>query len=67
MLCTGSLFFLEEGDLLSNCEKRIEIMEKEILYYVGEKRVLARKKYLRLIKSCSKEIGLDDPLYLNRR
>ena len=61
------LLFLEGIALLSDCEKRIEIMEKEILYYAGRKRVIARKKYLRLIMSCSKEIGLDDPLYLNRR
>ena len=42
------IVFLRRGDLLSDCEKRIEIMEKEILYYAGRKRVLARRKYFRL-------------------
>jgi hypothetical protein len=61
------LVFLRRGELLSNCEKRIEVMEKEILYFTGRKRERARRKYLRLIKSCSKECGLEDPIYLKRR
>ena len=61
------IVFLSRGALLAECEKRIEIMEKEILYYAGTKRVLARRKYLRLIKACSKKCGLDDPIYLKRR
>jgi hypothetical protein len=52
---------------LSDCEKRIEVMEKEILYFTGRKRVLARRKYLRLLKSCSKECRLEEPIYLERR
>ena len=66
MLYAGSLF-LRRGDLLSDCEKRIEIMGKEILYYAGRKRVLARRRYFKLLKSCSKECGLEDPIYLRRK
>ncbi|MBK5134082.1 hypothetical protein JJE00_06610 [Candidatus Bathyarchaeota archaeon] len=51
---------------MSACEKRIEIMEKEILYYAGRKRVLARRRYFRLLKSCNKEVGLEKPIYLKR-
>jgi hypothetical protein len=42
-------------------------MEREILYFTGRKRERARRKYLRLIKSCSKECGLEDPIYLKRK
>ena len=62
----GELIFLRRGDLLSACEKRIEILEKEILYYAGRKRVLARRRYFRLLKSCNKGVGLEKPIYLKR-
>ena len=64
---SGKTVFLRKGSLLPDCEKRIEIMEKEILYYAGRKRALARRKYFRLLKSCNKEIGLEEPIYLKRR
>ena len=66
MLYVGRLFFLGGGALLSECEKRIEVMEKEILYFTGRKRERARRKYLRLLKSCRKEYGLEDTIYLDR-
>ena len=62
----GKIVFLRRGELLSACEKRIEIMEKEILYYAGRKRVLARRRYFRLLKSCNKEVRLEKPIYLKR-
>jgi hypothetical protein len=61
------IVFLRRDELLSDCEKRIEIMEKEILYHAGRKRVLARRKYLQLIRSCSEECGLEEPIYFRRR
>ena len=60
------IVFLSRVALLSDCEKRIEVMEKDIVYLTGRQRVLARRRYFRLLKSCSKECGLDDPIYLKR-
>jgi hypothetical protein len=45
----------------------IELMEKETLYFTGEKRVIARRKYVRLLKSCKGESNLEEPIYLKRR
>jgi hypothetical protein len=42
-------------------------MEKEILYFAGRKRALARRKYLRLLRLCNEECKLDEPIYLRRR
>lgn len=47
------------------CE--IDLMEKEILYFTGRKRALARRKYLRLLRLCFEECKLDEPIYLRRR
>ena len=44
----------------------IELMEKEILYFKGRKRLLARRKYMRLLRACGKNCGLDEPVYINR-
>jgi hypothetical protein len=44
-----------------------ELMEKEILYFEGRRREIARRKYLRLLRSCSKECGLEEPIYIKRR
>jgi hypothetical protein len=41
-------------------------MEKEILQLKGRKRDEARVEYLRLLKSCGKECGLEEPIYLKR-
>jgi hypothetical protein len=41
-------------------------MEKEIVYLKGTKRVVARRAYYRLLKSCGKTCGLDEPIYLKR-
>ena len=45
----------------------IDLMEKEILYFKGKKRVQARRKYLRLLQLCKTTCSLEDPIYLNRR
>ena len=47
------------------CE--VDLMEKEILYFSGKKRALARRKYLRLLRLCNEECKLDEPIYLRRR
>jgi hypothetical protein len=53
---------------LFNSEKaiklEIELMEKEILYYTGRKRAKAKRKYIRLLKTCKE---LEKPIYLVRR
>jgi len=41
-------------------------MEKEILNLTGNKRTKAKMKYHKLLKSYSKECGLDEPIYLTR-
>jgi hypothetical protein len=42
-------------------------MEKEILYFTGRKRTRARRKYLRLLRTCGEECKLKEPIYLNRQ
>lgn len=49
-----------------NLKSRIELMEKEILCLKGQKRDRARIEYLRLLKSCGKECGLEEPIYIKR-
>jgi hypothetical protein len=44
----------------------IELMEKEILYLKGRKRLRARRKYLLLRRSCRKNCLLDEPIYIDR-
>ena len=51
---------------MSDCKTKIALMEKEILYFVGRKRERARRKYVKLLKSCSKECGLEEPIYIKR-
>ena len=46
------------------CE--IDLMEKEILYFTGRKRAIARRKYFRLLRLCKEECRLDEPIYLKR-
>jgi hypothetical protein len=47
-------------------KSQIESLEKEILHLKGRKRAEARMEYLRLLKSCGKECGLEEPIYLKR-
>ena len=47
-------------------KSRIESLEKEILHLKGSKRNEARMEYIKLMKSCSKECGLDEPIYIMR-
>jgi len=42
-------------------------MEKEIVYFTGRKRAVARRKHFRLLKSCKGESNLEEPIYLKRR
>ena len=44
----------------------IEMMEKEILYFTGKKRKLAKEKYLRLLNMCNNSHSIKEPIYLNR-
>jgi len=41
-------------------------MEKEILNLTGNERDKARIEYHKLLKACSKECGLEEPIYLTR-
>lgn len=47
-------------------KSKIELMEKEIVYLKGRKRDQVRMEYLRLLKSCGKECGLEEPIYIMR-
>jgi len=47
-------------------KSQIESLEKEILYLKGSKRAKVRMEYLRLLKSCGKECGLEEPIYIRR-
>lgn len=47
-------------------KSKIELMEKEIVYLKGRKRAQVRMEYLRLLKSCGKECGLEEPIYIMR-
>jgi hypothetical protein len=47
-------------------KSRIDSLEKELLYLKGRQRAEARMEYLRLLKSCGKECGLDEPIYIRR-
>jgi hypothetical protein len=44
----------------------IEMMEKEILYFKGKKRLRAKKAYYRLLQSCGKQCALEESIYLKR-
>jgi hypothetical protein len=45
---------------------QVDLMEKEIVYLKGTKRVRAKKAYYKLLKTCGKKCGLDEPIYLKR-
>ena len=45
---------------------RIAVMEKEIFNLTGIERTKARIEYQKLLKSYSKECGLEEPIYLIR-
>ena len=47
-------------------KSKIESMEKEILYLKGRERAQIRMEYLRLLKVCGKECGLEKPIYITR-
>ena len=47
-------------------KSRIELLEKEIVSLKGRKRAEIKMEYLRLLKSCGKEYGLEEPIYIRR-
>jgi hypothetical protein len=47
-------------------KSKLELLESEIFYLRGSKRIEARNEYFRLLKSCGKEYGLDEPIYIMR-
>ena len=56
-----------KGIKTKDCTDKIKSMEKKTLYLKGEERDNARQKYLKLLKSCKKECGLEEPVYYKRR
>ena len=44
----------------------IELMEKEILYFKGKRRLRARSAYFKLLRTCGKKCALEEPIYLKR-
>ena len=46
---------------------RIELMEKEIPYLKGNKKVKAKKEYLELLRSLGEDSKLKEPIYLKRK
>ena len=53
---------LQKQDL----KHRISMMEQEILNLTGPERTKAKDKYQKLLKSYSKECGLEESIYLTR-
>jgi len=52
--------------LKNDVKLQIELMEKEIIKLTGKDRAQARLEYYNLLKSYSKECGLEEPIYLIR-
>ena len=48
-------------------KKKIEIMEKEILYLKGKKREKAKKAYYKPLQECGVRCGLDESIYIKDR
>lgn len=46
---------------------KVDLMEKEIVYFQGLKRNKARRAYLRLLLANKDQCGLNEPIYLKRR
>jgi hypothetical protein len=42
------------------------LMEREILYFRGKKRLIAKRAYHKLLQECGKTCELDKPIYLKR-
>ena len=51
---------------IKELKTRIELLENELLQLKGKERTEARKEYLTLLITCSKEFGLDEPIYIRR-
>jgi hypothetical protein len=49
-----------------NLKARIALMEKEIFRLKESERAKARIEYQKLLKSYSKECGLEEPIYITR-
>ena len=45
---------------------QIELMEKEILYFKGKNREVAKEKYYQLLHLCGNSCSIDSPIYLKR-
>ena len=56
-----------ELTLMSDCKKKVEIMEKDFIFLKGKERELLKKEYFRLLKKHNKQCGLEDPVYLKRK
>ena len=46
---------------------QIDLMEKEILYFKGYKRKVAKEAYFRLLYACGDLCRIDKPIFLKRR
>jgi hypothetical protein len=57
---------LSKKNRIKELKNRIELLEKELLELKGSERAEARTEYLKLLKSCGKEFGLDEPIYFMR-
>jgi len=47
-------------------KSRIALMEKEFLSLKGNDRAKAAIEYNKILRSCSKECGLEEPIYITR-
>jgi hypothetical protein len=55
------------NDLSKEASKtEIELMEKRIVYLTGRKRIRARQRYLQLLRSCEKNCGMGESIYIDR-
>jgi len=59
-----------EGIILSDRKEaikiEIELMEREIIYFKGKRRLRAKRAYHRLLQSCGSSCELTDSIYLKR-
>lgn len=46
---------------------QIDLVEKEIVYFIGRKRAKAKRAHFRLLQSCGSISGLDKPMYFKTR
>ena len=55
-----------ERTKLETLRIKIDNLENQILYMKGKMRAKTKRKYLKLLKSSTNKLGLNEPIYLMR-